>query len=130
MSKKRQEKIERTAHRRIAKTLEEIATFDVVCSGTIHVRKKKCGTATCGCHKDPEAMHGPYYEWSWLEGKKLRHKTLSAEQAALVQEAIDSHRSVLELLKQWEQHSLDLLFDGENPKAQPAPRRTSRKTDR
>ncbi len=75
---------------------------DYLCSGTLLQRTKVCGKAGCRCARDPNARHGPYYEWGHMQGGKLVHRTLSPEQAVILQLAIDNYRNVKRLLRDWE----------------------------
>jgi len=58
------------------------------------------------CRKD---THGPYYEWSHLKAGKLRHRTLSPEQAELMSLPIANHRKVKKLLRAWEVQTQRLI---------------------
>lgn len=69
----------------------------------------RCGKPTCRCHTDPEARHGPYYDWTRLERGKLAHRLLSAEQAAELTEAIANFRQIRVLLRRWEDETLRAL---------------------
>ena len=53
-------------------------------SGTLIKRMKVCGNPRCHCASDLAARRGPYYEWSYLKGGKLRHRTLKPAQADLM----------------------------------------------
>lgn len=67
--------------------------------GTISTAVAKCGTKTCRCQRDPEALHGPYYRWTGrLEGK-LTTKTLSKEIAEECQRRIASYRKLQQQLE-------------------------------
>jgi hypothetical protein len=44
--------------------------------------------------KVAESIHGPYYEWSYLKAGKLRHRTLTPEQAELMRAAILNYRAL------------------------------------
>jgi len=80
-------------------------------SGTLLKRTKVCGNPQCRCARDPAARHGPYYEWSYLKAGKLRHRTLTPEQAELMRLAIANHRKAKKLLRAWEaqtEHLIDL----------------------
>jgi hypothetical protein len=84
---------------------QQISRMDFVASGTLHVRTKTCGKKNCQCATDPAKRHGPYYEWArWKDGKLL-HKTLSRDQARLIQKAIANHRTIEKLLADWEQET-------------------------
>jgi len=75
--------------------------------GTISTAVAKCGTRTCRCQRDPQALHGPYYRWTGrLEGK-LTTKTLSQEMAEECQRRIANYRG----LQQQIGTLLDLAID-------------------
>jgi hypothetical protein len=63
----------------------------------------------CHCASDRAALHDPYYEWSHLKGGKLRHCTLTPEQADIMQPAIANHRKAKKLLQAWEAQTLHLI---------------------
>lgn len=46
-----------------------------------------CGTEGCACHKDRQARHGPYYQWT----RKVRGKTV----------AVWVPREVAEVCRRW-----------------------------
>ena len=62
--------------------LRELADIGPVLRGSICTRKSRCGTATCHCHRDPEAMHGPYPIWTRKVRQKTVTVTLTPEQVA------------------------------------------------
>ena len=66
------------------------------------------------CAEDPEARHGPYYEWGHMKGGKLVHRTVTAEQAALLRRAIANYRKAKKLMKAWE-HETERLVENEAP---------------
>ena len=74
--------------RRIEQIRRRITGMDYVCSGTLLKRTKVCGKPGCRCAQDPAARHGPYYEWSRLEGGRLVHSVLPPAQARQVARAI------------------------------------------
>lgn len=86
-----------------------LSTVQYLASGTLSKRTKLCGNPRCHCAKDPAARHGPYYEWSYLKAGKLRHRTLTPEQAELMGLAIANYRKVKRLLKAWEVQTLRLI---------------------
>ena len=100
---------------------DKIAGLGLICSGTLLERTKTCGKANCRCATDPQARHGPYHEWSWREGGKLRHKIVSAAEAEHLREAIKNYREVQKLLGRWERESTAVIFQGRKP--QPAHKR-------
>jgi len=74
-----------------------------------HYGTKVCGNPRCRCATDAAARHGPYYEWSHLKAGKLRHQTLSPEQAALMRLAIANQRKAKKLLRAWEVQTQRLI---------------------
>jgi hypothetical protein len=95
--------------RLIEKIKERIARVDLACSGTLIKRMKVCGKPGCKCAADPNARHGPYYEWSRREGKRLLHSVVSAAEANDLKKAIANYRNVQRLLKRWEAQSVELI---------------------
>ena len=67
---------------RIARIQRQVARMDLICSGTLLKRTKVCGKPNCRCARDPDAEHGPYYEWKRRENNRLRQ-----EIAILIEEA-------------------------------------------
>lgn len=91
--------------------------MDLMAPGTLHIRTKTCGRPNCRCAKDPAARHGPYYEWSRREGRRLVHNSISADQAELLALALDNNREIRKLLAQWERETVKIILNGpEEPK--------------
>lgn len=99
---KRPQRIATQARARIARLRQRLGTIEYLCSGTLVERMKRCGKPSCRCASDPQARHGPYYEWGHMHEGKLVHRSVSAEQAAVLRLAIANYRKVRELLRQWE----------------------------
>jgi hypothetical protein len=78
-----------------------ISAMDFVASGTLHTRTKVCGRKNCRCAVDPDARHGPYYEWSRRQEGRLVHSVVTAEQAQLFTRAIGTYREIQRLLARW-----------------------------
>ena len=83
-SKKSREKIAAIQH--------TISGMEYLSSGTLLKRMKVCGNPRCHCASDPAARHGPYFEWSYLKAGKLRHRTLTPEQAEMMRLAIANRK--------------------------------------
>ncbi|GAC1663615.1 MAG: hypothetical protein PVS2B1_22810 [Candidatus Dormibacteraceae bacterium] len=96
-------------HKNIAAIQRALSAMQYLSSGTLLKRTKVCGRSSCRCHVDRAARHGPYYEWGFLQGGKLRHRMLSAERAELMRQAIANHRKVKKLLKAWEAQTVRLI---------------------
>lgn len=78
-------------------------------SGTLLKRTKVCGNPGCRCAHDPTARHGPYYEWSYLKGGRLHHRSLTLKQAELMRQAIANYRKTKKLLRAWEVQTQKLI---------------------
>lgn len=87
----------------------QIARFDFVCSGTLLSRTKVCGKPSCRCATDPEARHGPYYEWSRREEGRLVHSIVSSSEARVLGRAIRNYRAILRLLRKWQDQSIKAI---------------------
>lgn len=94
---------------KIAEIKRALSAFEHLSSGTLLKRMKVCGNPRCRCASDPAERHGPYYEWSYLKGGKLRHRTLTSEQADIMRLAIANHRKAKKLLRAWEAQTLHLI---------------------
>ena len=97
------------ARAKIAAIQKSIAAMEHLSSGTLLKRMKLCGNPRCHCATDPAARHGPYYEWSYLKGGKLRHRTLTPAQAETMRVAIANYRKTKKLLRVWESQTLNLI---------------------
>ena len=102
------------AREKIARIRQELGEIDTVCSGTLLKRMKVCGKAGCRCAKDPLARHGPYYEWGHMKGGALVHRSVTPQQAEILQLAIENHRKAKKLLRAWEEET-ERLIDLEAP---------------
>ena len=91
---------------RINELHRKILEIDHVCSGTIGKIMVRCGKSICRCATDPDARHGPYYQWNRMKKGKLVHSTITKDQVPLLQQAIDNYRAVLKLLRRWEEESI------------------------
>ena len=92
-----------------------LADIEYLCSGTLHMRMEVCGKPGCRCAQDPQARHGPYYEWGHMIGGKLVHRVVTPAQAELLQHAIDNHRRAKQLMREWEEQT-ERLIDLEVPR--------------
>jgi uncharacterized protein DUF6788 len=112
---RRREHIIKQARERIARILAVLNTMDYLCSGTLLRRMKICGKPGCRCIQDPDARHGPYYEWGHMKAGKLVHRMVTPEQAAILQRAIANYRKAKKLVKAWEDET-ERLVDSEAPR--------------
>ena len=78
----------------------ELQTLGFVGQGCVHTRRITCGRATCRCHDDPDARHGPYHYWT----RKARGKTvglkLTEDELVLYREWIENNRKLERLVKE------------------------------
>jgi hypothetical protein len=105
----------RQAREEIARVRATLADIEYLCSGTLHVRMKVCGKPGCRCAQDPQARHGPYYEWGHMIGGKLVHRMVTPAQAELLQHAIENYRLAKHLMREWEEQT-ERLIDLEVPR--------------
>jgi hypothetical protein len=108
MTTKSELAINRTRER-ITRIRESLDSVDYLCSGTLQKRMMKCGKLTCRCAKDPEARHGPYYEWGHMVAGKLVHRMVPPEQAAKLQLGIENYRKMKKLILAWEKETEKLI---------------------
>lgn len=93
----------------IARIHQALSAVEYLSSGTLHKRTKVCGNPNCCCASDRAARHGPYYEWGYMKAGRLRHRTLTPQQAALMRLAIANYRKVKKLLRAWETQTQRLI---------------------
>src|SRR5438067_544447 len=105
------------ARTRIQSIRAAVAGFELLCSGTLSERMMKCGKPNCRCASDPDARHGPYYEWAHMRAGKPTHRYVNQQQALILRQAIDNYRRVKKLLREWEDNT-ERLIDAEQ---QPPP---------
>lgn len=84
-------------------------------TGTLSKRTKLCGKPTCACATDPAARHGPYFEWSRIEGGRLTCTSIDPETAAILACGIEVRRKIEALIAQWKKLSLATLQTSSRP---------------
>jgi len=70
----------------------EILDLGYVLQGSLVERWMECGQAACRCHRDPQARHGPYHQWSWKSRGRTLSVYLDPQQAARCGRWIRNHR--------------------------------------
>jgi hypothetical protein len=100
---------DRQPDEKLRRLQEQILQFDLICSGTLYRRFRKCGKPSCRCASDPEARHGPYYQWSHMQDGRQVHANVSPTLARRLEEAQGNYRKVLHLLERWERESLRII---------------------
>jgi hypothetical protein len=102
MSRTTPEQARETAQARIRALQDRLQDLDWLCSGTLLKRMMTCGKAACRCARDPNARHGPYYEWGHMMKGKLVHRMVTPQQATIIRKAIANYRTARGLLRAWE----------------------------
>ena len=109
-------KKDQATHSARKRLIQAVEKAELLCRGTLLKRTKVCGKKGCRCADDPEARHGPYYEWGRMEGEKLVHKMVSKAQARLIVKAIREHRKIQEILRHWEAKSVKEILSSKDSK--------------
>lgn len=107
MSSKKQ--APRGPRERINALKQQILEIDLIVAGTLNRRTKVCGKAACRCATDPEARHGPYFEWGRIQGKRRVSTTVSPKKARLLKTALRNQRQLKTLLRRWERETVRLI---------------------
>ena len=70
----------------------ELAGAKPMRRGSLSERTIKCSKPGCACAQDPKARHGPYYSFTHAVGGKTRSRFLTAQEADLVRQQIETGR--------------------------------------
>jgi hypothetical protein len=81
---------------RVRQLATQLADPQPMRRGSLSERTIKCGKPGCACAQDPKARHGPYHSLTHAVGGKTRSRFLTAKQAELVQQQIDTGREFRE----------------------------------
>lgn len=84
----------------------QLMAIGYILQGSVTERWMPCGKSECRCQNDPQARHGPYYQWSWKEHGKTKSIFLDADQVPLCKEWIGNHRETERILKRMRALSL------------------------
>jgi len=77
-----------------------------ILNGSLAKQYKRCGKLNCRCLEDKKYWHGPYWIWTRKEKGKTVTKTLSSEQAAVVNKAIKEMKDLNLIIEKWKAQSL------------------------
>jgi len=77
----------------------ELAQIGYVVLGSVTERRMTCSKPACACHVDPEARHGPYFQWSWKEAGRTVSCYLDDDRARLCRKWIANSRRLDRILK-------------------------------
>ena len=107
----------RTTKERLSRIRDQIGQIELVCSGTLFHRTKMCGKPNCACATDPKARHGPYFEWSRREGDRQVHTAVPPVVAQAIARGIRNHRHLRQLIRLWEQESIQVILEDTDRKS-------------
>ncbi|MGH9212725.1 MAG: DUF6788 family protein [Acidimicrobiales bacterium] len=99
---------------------ESIAEIDGVLSGSIVVRRMRCGKPNCGCKTDGDALHGPYIQWTRSVAGRTITRFLSEEQLERYRPWFDNARRMKDLIAKLEIASVQ-AFESSERTARPKP---------
>ncbi|MHB1493338.1 MAG: DUF6788 family protein [Thermoplasmataceae archaeon] len=88
---------------RIMDETKKFESISLALQGSIGERYLTCGRKKCRCHKDPEALHGPFYHWTRKVGGKSVGTWLPIEVADFLKEWISMDRKLHEIVSSIEQ---------------------------
>ncbi len=115
------------------KAKARIQKIGFTCKGSLIERLHPCGTPNCHCHKDPEKLHGPYYQLSWKEKGKTVSHYIPKQMVPLYRQWNDNRRELLEIIDEMESISRkawDSIRTKENLKRKASKKKTKKRTRR
>jgi hypothetical protein len=86
-----------TQYRALAAQLAEIG---FIWGGSIQRQWLTCGTASCACHRDPRARHGPYLYWTSKQAGRTVSRLLHSPEAELLSEWVANRRRLERIVRQ------------------------------
>jgi hypothetical protein len=81
---------------RVRQLAADLAAAKPMRRGSLSERTIKCSKPGCACALNSKARHGPYFSLTRAVGGKTRSRFLTAEQAELARQQIDSGREFRE----------------------------------
>jgi hypothetical protein len=86
-----------------------LAEVGFIWPGTVQSKKLACGKASCACHRDPEARHGPYWYWTSKKAGKTVSCMLTKEEAKILVPWVKNRQKVDATLRRMRQISMQTL---------------------
>jgi hypothetical protein len=80
----------------------EIAALGFALPGSLVERRGRCGKPYCGCHTDPNKLHGPYLSWTRKVNNKTVTRTVPVEEAERYREWMSNARRLRQLVTELE----------------------------
>ena len=105
LSRRRQEAITRCQHE-FEEVRAELEDIDFVLQGSVTERRMVCGKPGCRCHRESDARHGPYYQWSWKSRGRTHSVYLTQDQADLCKQWVQNNRRMEKVMKRLRRISL------------------------
>jgi len=92
--------------RRYSLLKQKMDKLGFITTGSLVKVYKTCGNPGCRCHKDRTKRHGPYNIWTRKVNSKTVTRTLTDDQAKLVQECIKNMRKIEKIIEQMKDTSV------------------------
>lgn len=90
-------------------TKRELDALDIVMPGSVVTRSYRCGKKSCRCHRDPNALHGPYHQWTCKVKGKTVGMTLEPSVAPIARQWIRNDRKMRRLTRRLHQIARKML---------------------
>jgi len=103
---RRQEESLRRYEQKYEQIKAELSDLGFILQGSVTERWMECGKPACRCHEDPEARHGPYFQWSWKSRGRTYSVYLTKEQASLCKQWVKNNRNMDKIIKRLRKLSL------------------------
>ncbi|EQD56958.1 hypothetical protein B2A_05040, partial [mine drainage metagenome] len=88
---------------KIMEERKRLESVSLALQGSIGERHLTCGRKKCRCHKNTEALHGPFYHWTRKVDGKSTGVWLPVQVADLLKEWISMDRKLHETVSRIEQ---------------------------
>ncbi len=106
----------KSANKRVEALKRRLASLDHMCSGNLRRRYTGCGTRNWRYKASSREPHGPYHYWSRLLKGRVVQRVLSKEKAEIVARGIENYREAKELLRRWEEETVETIEVRRKPK--------------
>ena len=87
------------------RTKDRLRPIGFICEGSLVERWMPCGKPNCVCAKDPDQLHGPYFQLSWKEQGKTVSRRLPPEHADLYRQWIRNRQLLHTVIQQMQKIS-------------------------
>jgi len=83
----------------------QLAEVGFISQGSVVASYTSCGKPTCRCASDPDARHGPYWQWTRAVRGRTVGQRLTASEAALYRQWIANQRALDRIVSRMQQIS-------------------------